>query len=177
MMSTLAPKFSYPVKYKSKRPWEGAGWSYREWNNSCMDPGMGWKATLPPFFLKEPRSRSQFAGVHRFNFWRHILLSNKTKIEPLCYNDHSWMKKGKLASLRAQFWNIGVASSCCGVVLLQVKLVPITIDGIMKKADYVETLKLHLKTWARKLRFWSKWVFQMDTDPKHVLKLVTKALG
>lgn len=40
------------------------------------------------------------------------------------------------------------------------------IDGIMKKENYVDILKQHLKT-ARKLKLGHKWVFHMDNDPKH----------
>ncbi|KAI4889187.1 hypothetical protein NFI96_032652 [Prochilodus magdalenae] len=50
------------------------------------------------------------------------------------------------------------------------------IDGIMRKEHYVEILKQHLKTSARKLKLGRKWIFQMDNDPKHTAKLVTKWL-
>ena len=50
------------------------------------------------------------------------------------------------------------------------------IDGIMRKENYVDMLKQHLKTSARKLKLGCKWVFQMDNDPKHTSKLVTKWL-
>ncbi|KAI4884313.1 hypothetical protein NFI96_009179 [Prochilodus magdalenae] len=50
------------------------------------------------------------------------------------------------------------------------------IDGIMRKEHYVERLKQHLKTSARKLKLGRKWIFQMDNDPKHTAKLATKWL-
>ncbi|KAI4874693.1 hypothetical protein NFI96_021612 [Prochilodus magdalenae] len=50
------------------------------------------------------------------------------------------------------------------------------IDGIMRKEHYVEKLKQHLKTSAEKLKLGRKWIFQMDNDPKHTAKLVTKWL-
>jgi uncharacterized FlgJ-related protein len=41
------------------------------------------------------------------------------------------------------------------------------IDGIIRKENYVDILKQHLKTSVRKLKLGRKWVFQMDKDPKH----------
>ena len=50
------------------------------------------------------------------------------------------------------------------------------IDGIMRMDIYVDILKQHLKTSARKLKLGCKWVFQMDNDPKHTSKVVAKWL-
>ncbi|CDQ65747.1 unnamed protein product [Oncorhynchus mykiss] len=50
------------------------------------------------------------------------------------------------------------------------------IDWIMKKKNYVDILKQHLKTSVRKLKLGCKWVFQMDNDPKHTSKAVAKCL-
>ena len=50
------------------------------------------------------------------------------------------------------------------------------IDGIMRKENYVDILKQHLKTSARKLKLGRKWLFQMDNDPKHTSKVVAKWL-
>ncbi|KAJ0003786.1 hypothetical protein NQD34_008884 [Periophthalmus magnuspinnatus] len=50
------------------------------------------------------------------------------------------------------------------------------IDGIVRKEHYVEILKQHLKTSARKFKLERKWVFQMDNDPRHAAKLMTKRL-
>ena len=41
------------------------------------------------------------------------------------------------------------------------------IDGSVRKGNYVDTLKQHLKTSVKKLKLGRKWVFQMDNDPKH----------
>uniref|UniRef100_A0AAZ3NPU9 Tc1-like transposase DDE domain-containing protein n=1 Tax=Oncorhynchus tshawytscha TaxID=74940 RepID=A0AAZ3NPU9_ONCTS len=46
------------------------------------------------------------------------------------------------------------------------------IDGIMREENYV--LKQHLTTSVGKLKLGRKWVFQMDNDPKHTSKVVTK---
>ena len=40
----------------------------------------------------------------------------------------------------------------------------------------MDILKQHLKTSVRKLKVGHKWVFQMDTDPKHTSKVVEKWL-
>uniref|UniRef100_A0AAZ3RVB6 Tc1-like transposase DDE domain-containing protein n=1 Tax=Oncorhynchus tshawytscha TaxID=74940 RepID=A0AAZ3RVB6_ONCTS len=50
------------------------------------------------------------------------------------------------------------------------------IDGIMRKENYVDILKRHLKTSVRKLKLGRKWVFQMNNDPKHTSKVVAKWL-
>ena len=48
------------------------------------------------------------------------------------------------------------------------------IDGIMRKDNYVDILKQHLKTSVGKLKLGRKWVFQMDNDSKHTSKVVAK---
>ena len=50
------------------------------------------------------------------------------------------------------------------------------IDRFMRKENYVDILKQHLKTSVRKLKLGRKWVFQMDNDPKHTSKVVAKWL-
>ena len=50
------------------------------------------------------------------------------------------------------------------------------IDGNMRKENYVDILKQHLKTSVRKLKLGRKWVFQMDNDAKHTSKVVAKWL-
>ena len=48
------------------------------------------------------------------------------------------------------------------------------IDGFMRKKNYVNILKQHLKTSVRKLKLGHKWVFQMVND--HTSKVVAKWL-
>ena len=48
------------------------------------------------------------------------------------------------------------------------------IDGFMRKENYVDILKQHLRTSFSKLKLGRKWVFQMDNDPKHTSKVVAK---
>ena len=50
------------------------------------------------------------------------------------------------------------------------------MDGIMREGNDVDKLKQHLKTSVGKLKLGHKWVFQMDNDPKHTSKVVTKLL-
>jgi transposase len=50
------------------------------------------------------------------------------------------------------------------------------IDGIMRKENYVDILKQHLKTSVRKLKLGRKWVFPMNNEPKHISKVATKCL-
>ena len=46
----------------------------------------------------------------------------------------------------------------------------------MRRENYVDILKQHLKTSVRKLKLGRKWVFQIDNDPKHTSKVVAKSL-
>ncbi|CDQ57800.1 unnamed protein product [Oncorhynchus mykiss] len=46
----------------------------------------------------------------------------------------------------------------------------------MRKENYVDILKQHLKTSVRKLKLGCKWVFKMNNDPKHTSKVVPKWL-
>ena len=50
------------------------------------------------------------------------------------------------------------------------------IDGIMMVENYVDILKQHFKTSARKLKLRRKLVFQMANVPKHTCKVVAKWL-
>jgi hypothetical protein len=46
----------------------------------------------------------------------------------------------------------------------------------LRKENYVDILKQHLKLSVRKLKLVRKWVFQTDNDPKHTSKVVGKWL-
>ena len=51
------------------------------------------------------------------------------------------------------------------------------IDGIMRRENYVDILKQHLKTSVRKLKLGRKWVFQMDMTPIILPKLWQNGLS
>ena len=46
------------------------------------------------------------------------------------------------------------------------------IDGIMREENYVDILKLHVKTSVRKVKLVHKWALQVDNDPKQNYKVV-----
>jgi hypothetical protein len=48
--------------------------------------------------------------------------------------------------------------------------------GIMRKENYVDILKQHLKTSVRKLKLGRKWIFQMDNDHNLASEVVVKWL-
>ena len=64
-----------------------------------------------------------------------------------------------------------MAASCFGGALLQEAPLH-KIDDIMRVKKDVDILKQHLKTSVLKLG--RKWVFQMDNDPMHTSKVVSK---
>ena len=58
-------------------------------------------------------------GTKTLIFWRHILWSDETKIEPFGHNDHRyiWRKKGEACKPENTIPTVkytGVTASCCG---------------------------------------------------------------
>ena len=130
------------------------------------------------------KARLQFATAHgdkNLNFWRHVLWSDETKIELFGHNDkrYIWKKKGEALKPQNTIPTVkygGGSIMLWGCFAAEGTGALHKIDGIMRKEHFVDILKQHLKTAARKLKLGRKWVFQMDTDPKHTSKLVTKWL-
>ena len=113
------------------------------------------------------------------NFLRNVLWSDETKIELFGHNDHRyvWRKMGEackpkttIPTVKHRFGSIMLwgCFAARGTGALH------KIDGIMKRENYVDILKQHLKTSVRKLKLGRKWVFKMDNDPKHTSKVVAK---
>ncbi|CDQ71431.1 unnamed protein product [Oncorhynchus mykiss] len=133
---------------------------------------------------RHKKARLRFATAHGDKdrtFWRNVLWSDETKIKLFGHNDHRyvWRKKGEVSKLKNIIPNVkhggdSIMLWACfaagGTGALH------KIDGIMRMDNYVDILKQHLKTSVRKLKLGRKWVLQMDNDPKHTSKVVTKWL-
>lgn len=73
----------------------------------------------------------------------------------------------RLSNLR-KLSSIGMVASCFGAVSLPGMLHK--VNGIMKQEEYLQVfhLYLHHTSTARRVKFGQNWVFQHDSDPKHI---------
>ncbi|KAK3556629.1 hypothetical protein QTP70_010824 [Hemibagrus guttatus] len=53
----------------------------------------------------------------------------------------------------------------------------ITVNGTMKKEQYIKMLNNNIRQSAKKLGLWHQWTFQHDNDQKHTAKVVKKRLA
>ena len=97
------------------------------------------------------KARLRFATAHGDKyrtFWRNVLWSDETKIELFGHSDcdYVWRKKGDACKLK----NTIPTVKHRGIMLLGCFAAGGTgalhkMDGIMRKKNYVDTLKQHLK--------------------------------
>ena len=104
-----------------------------------------------------------------------------TKIELFGHNDHCYVLEEKREACKPNNTIPTVKHGGSSIMLWGCFAAGGTgalhkIGGIMRRENYVDILKQHLKTSVRKLKLGRKWVFQMDNDPKHTSKVVTKWL-
>ena len=139
------------------------------------------KALLQNFHKKARLRFATAQGDKDCTFWRNVLWSDETKIELFDHNDHCyvWRKKGEACKPKNTIPTM--KHRACSIMLCVCFAARGTgalhkIDGVMRMEINVDILKQHLKTSVRKLKLGRKWVFQMDNDPKHTSKVVTKWL-
>uniref|UniRef100_A0AAZ3S4C6 Transposase Tc1-like domain-containing protein n=1 Tax=Oncorhynchus tshawytscha TaxID=74940 RepID=A0AAZ3S4C6_ONCTS len=124
--------------------------------------------------LRHKKARLQFATAHGDKdrtFWRNVLWSDETKIEMFGHNNHCyvWRKKGDARKLKNTIPTVkhgGGSIMLWGCFATGGTGALHKIDGIMRMENYVDILKQHLKTSARKLKLGRKWTMNPSILPK-----------
>lgn len=121
------------------------------------------------------RQRLQFAKNHKnydSNFWKKVLWSDETKIELFGHNHQKYVfrKKGQAYMPKNTVPTVkhgGGSIMLWGCFNANGTGALHRITDIMKKEDYLNILKQHIKVDK-------DFIFQHDNDPKHTAKVVTR---
>ncbi|KAK3562641.1 hypothetical protein QTP86_003380 [Hemibagrus guttatus] len=135
--------------------------------------------------IRHTKARLAFANAHldkEEDFWSSVLWSDETKIELFGHNDVAfiWRKKGEAFNPKnpiptvkhgggnLMFWGCFSAGGPGNLI---------TVNGSMKKEQYIKILNNNIRQSAEKLGLGQQWTFQHDNDPKHTAKVVKKRLA
>ncbi|KAK3523030.1 hypothetical protein QTP86_011327 [Hemibagrus guttatus] len=138
----------------------------------------------PLLQIRYTKARLAFANAHldkEEDFWSSVLWSDETKIELFGHNDVAfiWRKKEAFNSKNTiptvkhgggnlMFWGCFSAGGPGNLI---------TVNGTMKKEQYIKILNNNIRQSAEKLGLGHQWTFQHGNDPKHTAKVVKKRLA
>ncbi|KAK3527957.1 hypothetical protein QTP86_013020 [Hemibagrus guttatus] len=137
----------------------------------------------PHLQIRHTKAHLAFANAHldkEEDFWPSVLWSDETKISLFGHNDVAfiWRKKGEAFNPKNTIPTVkhGGGKLMFGGVFQPVDTV-ITVNGTMKKEQYIKILNNNIRQSAEKLGLGHQWTFQHDNDSKHTAKVVKKWLA